>query len=296
MHDGEVEIDAGLVGRLVASQFPELAGLPVRAVRSTGTVNAVYRLGDRLYARLPRMAHWAQDLEREWLWLPRLAPRLSLEVPVPVGHGRPEGGYPFTWSIYGWIDGEPYADEHVDDERRAAADLARFVAELRSVDPAGAPRAGRRPLRELDGMTRAALAAADGVIDAAAATAAWEQALTAPVWDGAAVWIHADLLRPNLLVRDGRIRAVIDFGGAGAGDPATDVIAAWSVFGPAGRDVFRAALDVDDGSWQRARGIALHQAAMIIPYYETTNPGFVALARRTVEQVLAGYSADTSHQ
>jgi aminoglycoside phosphotransferase (APT) family kinase protein len=296
MHDGEVEIDAGLVGRLVASQFPELAGLPVRAVRSTATVNAVYRLGDRLYARLPRMPHWAQDLEKEWHWLPRLAPQLSLEVPEPVGLGRPEGGYPFTWSVYGWIDGEPYADGHVGDERRAAADLARFVAELRRVDPAGAPRAGRRPLRELDGMTRAALAAADGVIDAAAATAAWEQALAGPVWDGAPVWIHADLLRPNLLVRGGRIRAVIDFGGAGIGDPAHDVIAAWSVFGPAGRDVFRAALDVDDGTWERARGIALHQAAMIIPYYETTNPGFVALARRTVEQVLAGYSADTSHQ
>jgi len=296
MHEGEVEIDAGLVGRLVASQFPELAGLPVRAVRSTGTVNAVYRLGDRLYARLPRMPHWALDLAKEWHWLPRLAPQLSLQVPEPVGRGRPEGGYPFTWSIYGWIDGEPYADEHVDDERRAAADLARFVAELRGVDPAGAPRGGRRPLRELDGMTREALAAADGVIDAAAAAAAWERALVAPAWDGSPAWIHADLLRPNLLVRGGRIRAVIDFGGVGAGDPATDVIAAWSVFGPAGRNVFRAALGIDEGTWERARGIALHQAAMIIPYYEATNPGFVALARRTVEQVLAGYSADTSHQ
>ena len=101
------------------------------------------------------------------------------------------------------------------------------------------------------------------------------------------MWIHGDLLRPNLLVRHGRLRAVIDFGGVGVGDPASDVIAAWSVFGRAGRGVFRGALDVDDGMWDRARGIALHQAAMIIPYYGGTNPGLVAPAKRTVEEALA---------
>jgi len=103
------------------------------------------------------------------------------------------------------------------------------------------------------------------------------------------VWIHADLLRPNLLVAGGRIRAVIDFGGAGAGDPATDVIPAWAVFGPAGRAAFREALDVDDGTWRRARGIALHQAAALIPYYAVSNPAFAALGRRTVEQVIADF-------
>ena len=136
-------------------------------------------------------------------------------------------------------------------------------------------------------MTRAAIAAAAGAIDAAAVAAAWERALEAPVWDGAATWIHGDLLRPNLLVRDGRLHAVIDFGGAGAGDPATDVIAAWAVFGPAGRAAFRAALAVDDGAWERARGIALHQAVMIVPYYAETNPAFVTLAQRTIAQILA---------
>jgi aminoglycoside phosphotransferase (APT) family kinase protein len=101
------------------------------------------------------------------------------------------------------------------------------------------------------------------------------------------VWIHSDLLRPNLLVRDGRLDAVIDFGGAGVGDPATDVIPAWSVFGQTGRDAFRRALDVDNGTWNRARGIALHQAALIIPYYAQTNPAFAAPAKRTVEEILA---------
>jgi aminoglycoside phosphotransferase (APT) family kinase protein len=292
MHDGEVGIDAGLVGRLVAGQFPRLAGLPVSAVQSTGTVNAIYRLGDHLCTRLPRVQEYAGDLEDELRWLPWLAPQLSLRVPEPVAAGHPAAGYPFPWAIYQWIDGQPYADELVGDERQAARDLARFVAELRRIDPvAGAPRAGRRPLRELDSVTREAIDSSRDVIDRDAATAAWERALEAPAWEGTPVWIHADLLRPNLLVDGGRLCAVIDFGAAGIGDPAADVIAAWSVFGPAGRQAFRAALGVDDGTWNRARGFALHQAAMIIPYYPETNPGFVTMAKRTVGEVLADAGA-----
>ena len=208
-------------------------------------------------------------------------------MPEPIGKGHPTSSYPFSWAVYGWIEGRPYSDDLVDDEQQAARDLARFVAELRRIDPAGAPRSGRRPLRELDAVTRAAIEAARGVIDGDAATAAWERALEAPAWKGTPMWIHADLLRPNVLVRDGQLRAVIDFGGVGAGDPAADVIAAWSVFGRAGRRAFREALDVDDGTWNRARGFALHQAALIIPYDGGTNPEFVSLARRTVEEVLA---------
>lgn len=291
MHDGEADIDAGLVRRLVAAQFPGLAGLPVSAVQSTGTVNAIYRLGDRLCARLPRVRSWAQDLDQEWHWLPKLAPQLSLRIPEPVAKGRPGSGYRFSWAIYRWIDGQPYADEVVGDEHQAARELAQFVAELRRIDPAGAPRGGREPLRELDADTRVAIASARDVIDSDAATAAWRQALEAPAWAGTPVWIHADLLRPNLLTVGGRLCAVIDFGSAGAGDPAADVIAAWSVFSQAGRETFRRALDVDDGTWHRARGYALHQAAMIIPYYPETNPGFVALAKRTVGEVLADISA-----
>lgn len=291
MHDGEVDIDAELVGRLLAEQFPQLADLPVSAVQSTGTVNAIYRLGDHLYARLPRVQTWARDLDKEWHWLPQLAPQLSLRVPEPVGKGHPGSSYPFSWAIYRWIDGQPYADELVDDDHRAAKDLARFVVELRRINPVGAPRGGRKPLRKLDAVTRAAIESARGVIDSDAATTAWERALDAPAWRGTPVWIHTDLLRPNLLVRDGRLCAVIDFGGAGVGDPAADVIAAWTVFGHAGRGVFRGALDVDDGTWNRARGFALHQAALIIPYYGETNPGFVAPAKRTVEEILADIGA-----
>jgi len=128
--------------------------------------------------------------------------------------------------------------------------------------------------------------ASPAAIDGRAVMRAWERALDAPAWDGTARWIHSDLLRPNVLVRDGRIRAVLDFGGVGVGDPATDVIAAWAVFGPRGRSAYRSALGVDDGQWERARGIALHQAAAIVPYYRTSNPAFVALAQRTICEIV----------
>lgn len=287
MHAGQVDIDELLVERLVATQFPQLAGIPVREVRTTGTVNAIYRLGEELYARMPLVEVWADGLDNELAWLPKLRPHLSLRVPEPVLAGMPTGDYPFTWAVYRWIDGLPYHDDLVQDEPRAALDLAQFVTELRRIDPGRAPRAGRRPLHELDAATRTAIEASRGVIDSDAALAVWDSVLEAPVWEGRSIWIHADLLRPNLLVEAGRLAAVLDFGGAGVGDPAADVIAAWSVFGPVGRVTYRDALGVDDGTWQRARGYALHQAALIIPYYTETNPDFVAIARRTVEQTLA---------
>jgi aminoglycoside phosphotransferase (APT) family kinase protein len=278
LHDDEVETSPALVEALLAEQFPDLAG-PVRAVRSTGTVNAIYRVGEDLYARLPRVERHVQGLHRECEWLPRLAPALALQVPEPVALGRPGAGFPFEWALLRWLEGETYGD--VADERAAATALARFVTELRAVPVgAGAPPGGRAPLRELDTVTRDA-------ISSDAALCAWEEALEAPPFTGSPVWIHGDLLRPNLLVHEGRLSAVIDFGSVGVGDPAADVVAAWAVFTRRGRETFRTALGVDDDTWARARGYALHQAALIIPYYAETNPDFVAHAERTVAQVLS---------
>jgi aminoglycoside phosphotransferase (APT) family kinase protein len=288
MHDDQIDIDAGIVRRLLAEQRPEFAELPIVLVASTGTVNALFRLGEGLVARLPLAATWSADIDREWEWLPRLSGWITaVRLPEPVYKGRPNATYPFAWSVYRWIEGAPYDDTIVEDEVAAAHTLGRFVLELRSLDvDEHAPEGGRDPLLELDDDTREAIRAADGVIDADAAMAVWEEALGAPVWTGEPVWIHSDLLRPNLLVHDGRLEAVIDFGGVGVGDPANDLTAAWAVFGPAGRRAYRDALDPDDGTWSRGRGIALHQAAMIIPYYAVTNPDFVQLARRTIEQIL----------
>ena len=287
MHPGEIDIGVSLVRRLLVEQFPHLAQYSLAAVRSTGTVNAIYRLGDALYVRLPRLAAWAESMDNEWNWLPKLAPHLSLHIPQPIARGEPASGYPCPWAIYRWIEGTPYQDDLIRGERQAAQDLAHFIIELRGVDSQGAPRAGRPPLAELDAETNIAIKSSRGTIDTETASAAWARSREAPAWDGKPVWIHGDLLKSNLLGQDGRLCAVIDFGEAGIGDPAADVVPAWSVFNKAGRAAFRQALDVDDDTWRRARGYALHQALMIIPYYPDTNPEFVAMAKRTVEEILA---------
>lgn len=294
MHENEVDIDEDLVSRLIAAQFPPLAELPIRAVPSTGTVNVIYRIGNDYCVRLPRVRSYVQALDKELKCLPVLSQYLSLRIPEPVAKGCAASGYPFSWAIYRWIEGRPYEDNLILNECQVARDLAQFVGELRAVDPVGAPKGGRKPLHLLDPATRLAIESARGVIDSDAAAAAWKISLNAPPWNGVPVWIHADLLRPNLLVSGGRLSAVIDFGGAGAGDPAADIIAAWSVFNERGRAAFRRALEVDEGTWKRARGYALHQAALIIPYYVKTNPEFVALAKRTVEQVLVDMNLDKS--
>jgi aminoglycoside phosphotransferase (APT) family kinase protein len=285
MHADEVEIDRDLVRRLVASQHRQWAELALEPVASTGTVNAIWRLGADMYVRLPRVQAWAGDLEKELRWLPVLAPHLSLVVPEPIAAGEPQFGYPFTWAIYRWYEGEAFDAALVADECRAADDLAQFVGELRGLDTTGAPRSRRdRPLHIRDAEMRAAVDAARDHVDADAVTAAWESALQAPEWDGTLVWTHGDLLPPNALVVNGRISAIIDFGNVGVGDPAVDLIAAWSILGDESRDAFRLALDVDDATWARARGFAL-QTLLAIPYYIETNPVFAAMAQRTVGQI-----------
>jgi aminoglycoside phosphotransferase (APT) family kinase protein len=292
MHEDQVEIGVPLVRRLLAEQYPRAADLPIERVQSTGTVNALFRLGGGSVARLPLVARWSEDIEREWQWLPWLSEGIgSIRIPEPVFKGEPTSWYPFPWAIYRWIDGTPYDDALVRDERRAAEALAAFVLELRALELVDhAPPAGRRPLRELDRETREAIRAADETIDAAAAMSVWDEALEASAWDGQQTWIHGDLLRPNLLVHEGRLVAVIDFGGVGVGDPATDLMPAWSVFGEEGRRAFRAALGPDTHAWRRGRGIALHQAALVIPYYPETNPRFVSLSKRAIEQILEDFT------
>jgi len=289
MHDDEVDIDIDVVRALVTSQFPEWSELPLREFASTGTVHAIYRLGEGLCIRLPRTARFAADLASELEWLPRLAPHVGLAIPEPIAAGAPGSGYGLPWAVYRWIDGSTFQPDRVRDEAQVARTLAEFVRELRAIDSAHCVRSTRdRPLSERDAEVRTAAAQLDGIldVDAAAVTSAWKRACRAPEWNGQGVWIHGDLLPSNVLVAGGQLHAVIDFGCVGVGDPAVDVIPAWSLFHADARTAFGDALAVDDGTWERARGMALHQALTIITYYWRRNPGFASDAVGTLERVL----------
>jgi aminoglycoside phosphotransferase (APT) family kinase protein len=288
MHADEVDTDASLVRRLLKGQFPQWADLPIQRIESAGTDNAIYRLGDDMAVRLPRI-HWAiEQVDKEHRWLPRIAPLLPLAIPDPLAKGAPGEGYPWDWSIQRWLEGENATVEAPADLRQAATGLAKFIIALQRIDPTGGPPAGRGvPLVLRDAAMRAAIAEVRGLLDADAVTAAWEAALEAPEWDRPPVWVHGDLLPGNLLVERGRLSAVIDFGGLGVGDPACDLMIAWSLFSGESREVFRAALGVDNATWVRGRGHALSQAIIFIPYYLDTNPAGVRIARRVVDEVLA---------
>ncbi|MDE3228945.1 MAG: aminoglycoside phosphotransferase family protein [Chloroflexota bacterium] len=293
MHADEVETDAALVQRLLATQFPGWAGLPIAPVASSGTDNALYRLGAELAVRLPRIDWATPQIAKERHWLPRLAPHLPLAIPVQLAVGEPGEGYPYQWSIYRWLGGEVVSPAQVADQRQLARDLASFVAALHAIDTTGGPLAGEDsgrgvPLAERDEEVHACLAQLDGMLDIEAALAEWRAALRTPVWDAAPVWVHGDLQPGNLLAVDGRLSAVIDFGCLAVGDPACDLLPAWNYFDATTREVYRAALDVDDATWARGRGWALSVALIALPYYQHTNPVLAEQSRRTLSAVLAG--------
>jgi aminoglycoside phosphotransferase (APT) family kinase protein len=298
MHADEVNIDASLVKQLLHAQFPQWADLPLAAVPSAGTDNALYRLGDDLVVRLPRVDWALAQIEKERQWLPRLAPHLPLAIPVPLAMGEPGAGYPWPWTVYRWLDGENATADTITDPNQAAVDLAAFLTALQQIDAAGGPPPGYRgqPLALRDAPTReaiAAVAALDRMFDIDGVTAAWESALQAPPWDRAPVWFHGDMLPGNLLFARSRLRAVIDFGMLGVGDPACDSIIAWSLFSGESREVFRSALGVDDATWARSRGWALSISLIILPYYWNTNPVLTGIARHTIAEVLADHTQTT---
>ncbi|MFE7776289.1 aminoglycoside phosphotransferase family protein [Streptomyces sp. NPDC057445] len=292
MHADEVDIDESLVGRLVGAQFPQWADLPITKVRSAGTDNAMYRLGTDMAVRLPRIPGSVAQVGKENRWLPHLAPHLPLAVPVPLGKGVPGEEYGFPWSVYRWLEGENLFDEPVVELHDAAVELGRFVAALRRIDATDAPPAFRGgPVCTGDDEVRAAIRdlSADGTVDGDAATDAWEAVLRLPQWQGAPVWVHGDLLPGNLLARQGRLSAVIDFGGMGVGDPACDMMVAWTLLSARTRDLFRESAGVDDATWARGRGWALCFGLNAEHYYRATNPVLASVGRRAVAEALSDH-------
>jgi aminoglycoside phosphotransferase (APT) family kinase protein len=293
VHPDEIDSDSDLVRRLLRAHQQQWVDLPIERVPSTGTDNALYRLGDDMVVRLPLRPSSVGPATKEYRWLPVLAPHLPLEIPVPLARADPTDGYPWPWSVYRWCEGED-ATQGLGDLRQSAFDLAGFIAALHSLDPDGGPEPGADnfwrgvPLRTRDRDTRRAIGALHGLVDTAAVTAAWEEALGVPTWGRPPVWIHGDIAAGNLLVRNGRLGAVIDWGCVGIGDPACDLIVAWELFDAESREVLRAELAVDDATWARGRGWALSTALGALSYYRDTNPFMAAQAWRKLGAVLDG--------
>jgi aminoglycoside phosphotransferase (APT) family kinase protein len=300
MRADTVEIDVSLVRRLVSTQFPQWASLPIKPVAFSGWDNRTFHLGDRMTVRLPSAAAYALQVEKEHRWLPRLAPQLPLPIPVPLAMGEPADGYPWHWSVYRWLGGETASIERIADLKEFATTLAHFLVALQRADAAGGPPAGPHnfyrggPLTTYDGETRQAIAALDGTIDTGAATEVWETAL-ASAWQDAPVWFHGDVSVGNLLVERGRLSAVIDFGTSGVGDPACDLAIAWTLFQEESREAFRTALSLDDATWTRGRGWTLWKALIVAAGLPGTNRLEVEKSRRIIDDVLADHEHAASH-
>lgn len=288
----QVEIDLDTVIHLLTSQFTHWSDLPIVPIKSAGTDNALFSLGEDMVIRLPRATWATQQVDKEQEWLPRLSPHLPLAIPVPLAHGKPDETYPWAWSVYRWIEGEDLHTAKIDDQGKLARDLAAFIKALQRTDSAGGPLSGKHnnyrgvPLEMLDPVVRRSINELEGQIDTEAASRAWDVALETPVWEGPPVWVHGDLQAGNLLARDGQLCSVIDFGLAGVGDPACDLIVAWNLLDDENRDIFHAEVSVDEATWARGRGWALYTGLVALPYYLHTNPVIVRTSRRVIGQVL----------
>lgn len=290
LHDDEVDVDEGLVRRLLAAQAPGWADLSLRLAEPAGTDNVMVRLGADLVVRLPRTQSAAKGLDKEQQVVPRLARHLPAPVPVPVVQGVPQDGYPFRWSISPWLPGRP-GEPGVADVG-LARQLAEFVVALRTLDTLGLVAEGALhsyrgdPLAERDEDTRECIGQCRDLLDISRVAAAWDRAVDVEEYAGPPVWMHADLQPGNLLVGPGGLAAVLDWGMLALGDPAVDCLVAWSLLDATTRSAFRDLVSVDDATWARGRGWALSIALIALPYYVHSNSQITAWARHAITQTV----------
>ena len=288
-------IDESLARRLIDSQFPDWSDLPITAVEFDGWDNRTFRLGPELTVRLPTGSWYAQQVDKEQQWLPVLAPQLPLPVPTPVARGTPDSGFPYPWSVYRWLDGELASRAHIGDLTGFATTLAEFLNALGRVAATGGPAPGEHnffrggPLATYADETQQAIDALGAEVPADQVKRVWDDAMSSS-WDREPVWFHGDVATGNLLVRDERLSAVLDFGSSGVGDRACDTVIAWTFLSGSSRDRFRSVLDVDAGTWARGRGWALWKALIsLVGHLEHDSPD-AALARRDIVQVLTDHA------
>lgn len=285
----KIPIDVPQVAQLIATQFPKWANLEITPVKNSGWDNKTFHLGPHMTVRLPSHADYEGQVKKEQVWLPKLAPQLPLPISLPLAMGKPGCGYPLHWSIYKWLDGNTASIAHITDLRQFAIALAEFLHALEKCDPTGGPPASEHnffrggSLAVYDDETRAAIAALDDKKYVQATTAVWNVALGS-TWQRPPVWVHGDIAIGNLLVNNGQLSAVIDFGQLGIGDPACDLAIAWTLFTGESREAFRATLPLDNATWARGRGWALWKALC------WAFPGEKGIDWRVVDQVLLDHT------
>lgn len=265
------EITLSLVTDLIKEQFPQWAHLSIKPVEFGGHDNRTFRLGQEMSIRLPSATEYALKVQKEQTWLPILAPHLSFSIPQPLAMGHPTKHYPWNWSVYKWIEGASANLVLVDepDLQQIAVSLAQFLNELYTIDATGGPVTGPHNFYRgasplvYDAQTKSAIAQLQDSIDVNAATTVWEKAISS-TWSKSPVWIHGDLSAGNILLKNGRLAAVIDFGGMGTGDPACDLVIAWTFLTKESRNIFRSHLPLDPDTWARARGWALWKALITL--------------------------------
>jgi aminoglycoside phosphotransferase (APT) family kinase protein len=271
--------------------------LPITPVEADGWDNRTFRLGSDLTIRLPTGDWYAQQVEKEQRWLPVLAPQLPLPIPSPVARGKPDDEFPYPWSVYRWLEGQPASIACVADRVGFATSLAGFLNALRRIDATGGPPPGQHnffrggPLATYEREALEALETAGDEVPRDDVMRVWSDA-TATSWDCDPVWVHGDVASGNLLLRDGQLAAVLDFGSSGVGDPACDAVIAWTLLSGPSRDRFRADLDIDAATWSRARGWGLWKALItFVGHLERGSPG-AARPRREIDRIIADYAHD----
>lgn len=290
MHQNEIDINTVIARQLLVNQFPNWADLCLQILCNEGTDNVMYKLGHDKVLRLPRTVRSARNIDKERLWLPKLAPILPISIPEILYNGRPESNYPLPWLIFRWLEGQNPNTENMVDHHQAAVDLGNFVVEMRNISPINSPNSKRGlPLNTRDAETRAAITSLTDFYDTSLLTTMWESALAVPLWSGSPVWIHGDLHPGNLLTQKHRITSVVDFGSAGVGDPACDMMVAWTLLTSDTRRIFHSIVQPDCATWERGRGWALTFGIVAYPYYRISNPAFASIAKKAIDQVIADY-------
>ena len=262
------KIDVALVQNLIASQIPQWKNLPISPVENGGWDNRTFHLGESMLVRMPSAEKYAAKIEKEFRWLPILAPLLPNQIPIPLVMGNPNDEYPWQWGVYKWLEGETVSAVANIDLNQLARNLASFLNALHAIDTSGGPLAGEHnfyrggSLEVYDAQVKQTITILKDKIDALAIKNIWEFAI-ATQWQKAPVWVHGDVASGNLLIQNGKLSAVIDFGGLAIGDPACDLAIAWTLFNNTSRQIFKNSLAVDEQTWLRGQAWALWKALII---------------------------------